>query len=117
MNKVKQTALAVTAISVLGVASISLASGCPTSISPATATCLSNTADQTFQTNYQNDYLKQSGGSVGSTYQSQNNMGNSYYTSPNNTQATPSYSNSNNKALQKNDNNNNNTTKSGIRWF
>lgn len=61
--------IAISALSAMGAASLSLASNCPTSISPATAECLSNNADAAFQQNYMNDYINQKSNS-GSSYSS-----------------------------------------------
>lgn len=107
MNKLKHVAIAISALSVMSVASLSFAD-CPTTISPSTATCLSKEADATFQSNYNVDYANQGGSGVGSSAEPDNGA-NVVSSAPQ--QAMPSVPNANN-----NDNNNSND-KSSIRWF
>jgi len=118
MNKIKHVAITICALSAMGIASVSLASSCPTTISPATSTCLSNAADATFQQNYATDYLNQKDGANDQNYQSGGSTTNNYSKSQGSasnyqandattSQSQPSYSNTKN----------NNTNKKPIRWF
>jgi hypothetical protein len=105
MSKVKQLAIALSAISLAGATSVGLAaSGCGSSISPATATCLSQAATSRFINNY-GTYLAGQGGSGSS-------VGSSYNGNP----TTPSYSPPQNKAATPSTNNTS-SKKPNINWF
>ena len=113
MSKLKHIAVAISAISVMGVASLSFASNCPTTLSPSTAACLSNAADAAFQSNYNVDYANQGGGGMGSSRQAGNTT-NAFYSAPQ--QQAPSFSSTSSSSSNSNNTNDSNA-KSSIRWF
>ncbi len=114
MSKLKHVAIVISALSVMGVASVSLAStNCSTTISQSTATCLSNATDSTFQSDYAIQHAKQKSG-VGSS--------NSFAQQPNNNNSAaprpsvlPHLQQKQSTANTANDNNN--STKQSVHWF
>ncbi len=119
MSKAKQFAIVLSALSLAGVATTSLASGCGTDISQRTATCLSTVATTDFIKNYQAN-LAAEDGSNGSNYDAS-----MYSGQPTDAQVAPSSQTTNSYTSQNtqdqstsNDSNNkNDTQKKGINWF
>ncbi|MCB1827477.1 MAG: hypothetical protein KDH94_03545 [Coxiellaceae bacterium] len=111
MNKVKRIAVAISAVSVLGVTSASLACSFDSSvISQANADCLSQTADSTFQSNYNKNFY--SGEVAGQQFYQSPTKANAVAAKPQ-AYAQPQPQ----QTTQSTTNTNNNSNKQSIHWF
>lgn len=117
MSKLKHIVIVISALFVMSIASVSLAStNCSTTISQSTATCLSNAADSAFQSDYATKYAKQKSG-VGSSnsFAQQPNSGNPAAAAPRSSVVLPQPQQKQSTADTANTNNN--STKQPVHWF